>query len=120
MAIFLISKRARAGRDVNELVSFSAITQSEDNVPIANDAEVTVKSVERIEHDGRRAGAGERRGDLLTDMSALADPENDNLPAAFDRCLDQIHGLLNPASRRAATVRTSASSISTTLRARER
>jgi hypothetical protein len=26
-------------------------------------------------------------------MSALAHPENDNLPVVFDRCLDQIHGL---------------------------
>ena len=53
MAIFLTSKPCQSRQDVDEFIGFSAIAQREDNVPIANYAEITVKSVERIEDDGR-------------------------------------------------------------------
>ena len=44
-----------------------------------------MQSVNAIEHDTGRTGAGQRRGNLLTDIARLADAKDDNLAPARQR-----------------------------------
>jgi hypothetical protein len=48
-----------------------------------------MESVQRIENDGGRAGAGESRSDLATDVPRLANAEHDHFAARFEAILDQ-------------------------------
>ena len=52
-----------------------------------------MQGVERIEHHSRRARAGERGGDLLANVPALADTDDDDLvpPPGGDRGDEHLH-----------------------------
>ena len=77
-----------------------ARAQGQDHVAIRHHAEIAMQRVERIEHDGRRTSAGERRGNLAADMPGFADAHNDHLPARIDCFFDQLHCAREASPRR--------------------
>ncbi len=80
------------GENAEQFFRLAAVAEGEDDVAIPDHAEVAVKSVERVEDDGGRAGAGEGGGDLFPDVSGFPDPEDDHLAAGLDRFFYQIDG----------------------------
>lgn len=55
-----------------------------------------MKSIQRIQDDGRGAGAGECSCDLFTDVARLADAENDDLVSLGDGITQQVHSQGEP------------------------
>ena len=53
-----------------------------------NYAEVAVRGFRGVQEERRRAGAGERGGDLLADHAGLAHPRQDHPAAALEEELD--------------------------------
>jgi hypothetical protein len=72
-----------------QLVGLAAVRQRDDDIVALNDAEVAVDRFGRMQKEGRRAGARQRRGDLAADDAGLAHArEDDASPAVaeqFDR-----------------------------------
>jgi len=50
-----------------DFIRFAAIGERHDNVVALDHSEIAMDRFRRVEEDGRRAGAGERRGDLAAD-----------------------------------------------------
>src|SRR5262249_53493752 len=68
--------------EADELFSFAAPRQGDDDVAGLDDTEVAVNRFGRVEEDGGRTGAGERRGDLSGDDSRLAHAGRDDMADA--------------------------------------
>ena len=80
------------GQDSQHLFGLAAGAQGQDDVAIRDHAEIAVQGVQGIEHDGRRAGAGEGGGDLVPDMPGFAHAEDDDFAARFHAFFDQLDG----------------------------
>ncbi len=79
---------AGIGDDIGEFAAFAGIGQRQDRVVDADHAEIAVACLRRVDELSRRAGRGERRGDLARDMPAFADAGDDQ-PAARPRRTDR-------------------------------
>jgi hypothetical protein len=78
-------------QDAEQFLRLTAGAQREHHIAVRHHAEVAVQRVEGVQNDCRRAGARQRRRDLLADLTGLADPEHDHLSARLYSLLDQLH-----------------------------
>ena len=72
----------------DQLLGLAAVRQREHDVVVADRAEVAVDRLGRVEEEGRRAGARQRRGDLAADDARLAHAGDDDAAAALEQQLD--------------------------------
>ena len=87
--------KPRQGREnIHQLLGLPAVTQSENRVSIGQNPQITMERVERVENHRRRAGAGERRGDFLADMTGLSDPAYNDLPPGLHAGQEGFHSPL--------------------------
>src|SRR6201999_987360 len=70
-----------AGHEPRDFLRLAAEAEDEDEVATRDHAEIAMRSVDGIEHDAGRAGAGERGGDLRADGARFADAGDDDLVA---------------------------------------
>ena len=63
-----------------QLGGFAGPGHGNDRVVLGDHAEVAVIGFRRMDEQGRRAGGGQRGGDLGADMAALADAGDDDAP----------------------------------------
>src|SRR5437764_73499 len=68
----------------------SARAWREHGVAISNHSQIAVQGIEGIEHDRGRAGAGEGRGNLVSDVSRFSYSYHYNLAPSVDRLLHQL------------------------------
>ena len=78
-------------QQAHQLLDLAAVRQREHDVVLADDAEVAVRRLGGVQEGRRRAGAGQRRGDLAADEARLADARDDDLAAAVG---EDLHGAL--------------------------
>ena len=76
-----------------QFLGFPAVTQRQDDIALRHHAEVAVQGIQGIQDHGGRAGAGEGRGDFLSDVPGFSDAEHHDFPPVFDGGLDQVHRL---------------------------
>lgn len=86
-------KSGEGGQDIDQLFSFAAGGEGEDDVAIGDDAEVAVERVQGIEDDCGGAGGSERGGDLLADVAGFADAADDYFAPGFHAGADEIDRL---------------------------
>ena len=77
------------GDDVGDLGRFAGIGDDDDHIALGHHAQIAVAGLGRVNELRGRAGAGEGRGDLASDMARFAHAGHDH-PAArgqngFDR-----------------------------------
>jgi hypothetical protein len=72
---------ARVGGDVGEFGRLAAVGEREHGIAGDDHAEVAMRGLGGVDEDRRRAGGGERGGDLAPDMPRLAHARDDD-PAA--------------------------------------
>ena len=79
--------KTRDGRqNTKQFFGLAARAQRQNGVAVCHHSEVTVQSVEGIEHDGGRTSAGEGRGNFAADVSRFSHSEDNDLSAGIDRC----------------------------------
>ena len=69
---------ARVGQDIAELDALARPRDGDDGIVARDHAEVAVARLARVHEEGRRPRGGEGGGDLLPDVSALADAGDDH------------------------------------------
>ena len=57
------------GQDSQHLLGLAAGAQGEDDIAVRHHAEIAVHRIQGIEHNGGRTGAGQRGGDLVSDVA---------------------------------------------------
>ena len=67
-----------------ELVALAGVGNRDHGVAFGDHAEVAVAGLGGVNEHRRRAGRGQRRGDLAPDMAALAHAHHDDTPAAAE------------------------------------
>ena len=74
-----------------QLLRLPAVAEREHNIPVGNNAEVAVESIQGIQNDRRAPCAGERGGDFFADVAGFSDPEDDDLVPLLHGGLDKVH-----------------------------
>ncbi len=72
-------------QDREQLRGLARVGDREHDVALRDHAEVAVAGLGRVQEERRRAGAGERRGDLAADVARLAHPGDDHAAAAGEQ-----------------------------------
>ena len=101
MAISGTAKSARIGDDGFELDRLSGPRQRQNEIGSRDHAEVAVRGFARMHEKRRRSGRREGGGDLLADMTALADAGHDDAAADGDQ---PAHRLVERAGQGAAQI----------------
>ena len=70
-----------------ELVALAAVADGQHHVARHHHAQVAVAGLGRVHEEGRRAGGGQRGGDLAADVAALAHAHHDDAAAALQHRL---------------------------------
>jgi len=84
---------AEGGEQVEEFLGFTRVGKGEDQVAVADDAEIAVEGIDGIEDDGGGTGGAEGGGDLAADDPGFADADDDDL-VVMDKGVDgEIDGL---------------------------
>ena len=86
-------KPAQRRHQDDQFIRLPGVAERKHHIAIGHDTEIPVQGIERIEHHGRAARAGEGRGDFLADMPALANPHHDHLVPLFHRGDQKLDGL---------------------------
>ena len=85
----------------SSLVGLAAVRQRNDHVVGLDHAEIAVNRFGRVEEEGRRAGAGERGGDLPADDARLAHAGDDDAAAAVEQQPDgALEAVVEPIDER--------------------
>ena len=83
------SRERRATRQqAQHLLGLAAVRDGDEHVAAHEHAEVAVAPLAGVQEERRRAGAGERRGDLPADDARLADAGDDDLAPAGEQEVD--------------------------------
>ncbi len=80
-------------QEPDELQRLAAVGQGDHHVAVRQHAQVAVDRLSRVQEQGRRAGAGERCGQLVGDDAGLAHAPGDDPAAAL---LQHVERLLKP------------------------
>ena len=78
------------GYDLQDLVGLARVGEGQHHVLLRDHAQVAVEGLARVEEEARRAGRGERCGDLAAHQARLAHARDDALARAGE---DRLHGL---------------------------
>ena len=84
----LRAEAANRREQLKQFVGFPAVGQRDDDVIALDDAQVAVNRFGRVQEERRRAGAAERRRDLVADDAGLAHPRHDDPAGALPEQLD--------------------------------
>ena len=86
-------------QDLQQLLRLAAGAQGQDDVAVGHHPEIAVKGIRGIEHDRRRAGAGEGGGDLVARYARICrSPRTTTFPRASTASLisSTARGRLGP------------------------
>ena len=71
--INLMTRKNKYREQIEQLLRFAGIAQGEDHIAVIDDAHVAVQRIHAVEEDGGGTGAGERGGNLRTDVAGFTD-----------------------------------------------
>ena len=83
------AEAASDGKQPQHLLALPAVRDREEDVAPDERADVAMAAFAGVQEEGRRAGGGERRGDLAADDARLADARDDDLAAAGEEQVER-------------------------------
>jgi len=81
---------ADGGENLKEFIGLPALAEGEQAIALADNAEIAMECVERVQHDGRGTGAAEGGGNFFADMPRFTDAEDDDFAIVFDGFAEEL------------------------------